>query len=284
MGKRMWGVVVLIVVAGRDSEAGSIGYKEQAGGRIVVPVSINGTGPYSFLFDTGADTTMLDARLARKLRLEPSRKTAMRTFAGRIEVALAPIERLALGDWSDGPMEAGIADLAEMFGLPPDIQGILGQDTLARVTLLIVRRERRIVLDADGRLAGQIGGERLPAERRAGRYYVQGQIRGAAKPRRFLLDSGIPYPVLYDDPSLQLRCSGPAQAAESRIGARELRRCRVPSLDLGSVRLAGLEVQIAARIGGPAAWEDGILPLALFDSIYFNSSEGFVILNPTRGN
>jgi hypothetical protein len=285
MGKRVWGLVVLVVAAaGRDGRAQSIRYREHDGGRIVVPVSINGTGPYAFLFDTGADTTMLDARLARKLGLEPARKTAMRTFAGRVEVPMAPIDRLSLGPWSDGPMEVAFADLAEMFGLPPDVQGILGQDTLARLSFLIVRRERRIELDPDGRVARELAGERLAAERKGGRYYVKGQPAGSPQPRRFLLDSGIPYPVVYDDPALDLQCSRSARAAESRIGARELRRCRIASVDLGGLHLTNLEVQVAARIGGPAAWEDGILPLALFDSVYFNSREGFVILNPTRAN
>jgi hypothetical protein len=181
-------------------------------------------------------------------------------------------------------MEVALADLAEMFGLSPDVQGILGQDTLARLSFLIVRRERRIELDLDGQVAGQLAGERLAAERKGGRYYVKGQPAGSAKPRRFLLDSGIPYPMIYDDPSLELQCSRSARAAESGIGARELRRCRIASLALGALRLADLDVQVAARLGGLPAWEDGILPLALFDSMYFNSREGVVILNPARAH
>ena len=36
---------------------------------IVVPVTINGSGPYDFVLDTGSNNTMLDQKLADKLAL-----------------------------------------------------------------------------------------------------------------------------------------------------------------------------------------------------------------------
>src|SRR5580692_9603373 len=36
---------------------------------IVVPVTINGSGPYDFVLDTGSNSTMLDQKLAEELAL-----------------------------------------------------------------------------------------------------------------------------------------------------------------------------------------------------------------------
>jgi hypothetical protein len=265
---------------GREAGAASLRYEVREGGRILVPVSINGKGPYMLLFDTGADTTVLDARLARKLGLGTSGKASMRTFAGKVEVPLARVERLSLGSRSDGPVGVVCADLAEMFGLPGDIQGILGQDFLAQFSFLLVRKERRLEIDENGSLAEPPGGTRLMVERKGGRYYVSGLLAGASEPRRLLLDSGIPYSLLYEDPLLELRCSGSNGAAESSIGARKLRSCRLKTLDLGAVQFKNLAVQLTSRLAGPR-WEDGILPLGLFDAIYFNNAGSFVILNPS---
>jgi hypothetical protein len=223
---------------------------------------------------------VLDARVARNLGLGTSGKAAMRTFAGSVEVRLARVERLSLASWSGGPVEIACADLAEMFGLPGDIQGILGQDFLSQFSFLLTRRGRRLEIDEDGRLAERLGGTRLAVERKGGRYYVRGQLAGASEPRRLLLDSGIPYSVLYEDPRLDLRCSGANTSAQSGIGARKLRPCRLATLNLGTVQFRNLDVQLTPRLAGQAGWEDGILPLALFDAIYFNTAESFVVLNP----
>lgn len=287
MANRGWRSVVVggmmaVGLMGREADAASLRYEEREGGRILVPVSVNGKGPYTFLFDTGADTTVLDARLALKLGLVTAGKAPMRTFAGRLLVPLARVERLSLGSWSGGTVEVACVDLAETFGLSGDIQGILGQDFLARFSFLLVRKERRFEIDEDGRLAEQLGGIRLTVDRKGGRYYVRGQLAGASEPRRLLLDSGIPYSVLYEDPELDLRCSGANTAAQSGIGSRKLRSCRLATLDLGPVQFRNLAVQLTPRLAGQPRWEDGILPLTLFDAIYFNNAENFVILNPSR--
>lgn len=285
MGVSGWRSIAVGVMAiglmGREAGAASLRYEVREGGRILLPVSVNGKGPYTFLFDTGADTTVLDARVARKLGLGMSGKAPMRMFAGRVEVPLARVERISLASWSDGPVEVVCADLAGMFGLPEEVEGILGQDFLAHFSFLLVRKERRLEIDEDGRLAERLGGIPLTVERKGGRYCVRGLLAGASESRRLLLDSGIPYSVLYEDPGLDLRCSGANASAQSGIGVRKLRPSRLATLDLGPVRFKNLDVQLTPRLAGQPRWEDGILPFALFDAIYFNSAEGFVILNPS---
>src|ERR1700733_15617907 len=46
---------------------------------IIVPVSINGSGPYDFLLDTGCAKTIIDQKLAEELALP---RVSQRTVAG----------------------------------------------------------------------------------------------------------------------------------------------------------------------------------------------------------
>ena len=49
---------------------------------ILVPVTINGTGPYAFMLDTGASRTMLDQKLADQLALPKIRKINVQGVLG----------------------------------------------------------------------------------------------------------------------------------------------------------------------------------------------------------
>jgi predicted aspartyl protease len=49
---------------------------------IVVPVTINGRGPYRFLLDTGASTTILSTAIADRLNLPNRRRATLRSAGG----------------------------------------------------------------------------------------------------------------------------------------------------------------------------------------------------------
>src|SRR5439155_5328668 len=50
-------------------ESARIRVRITAGRYVIVPVIVNGTGPYRFLLDTGATSTMIAPALAARLRL-----------------------------------------------------------------------------------------------------------------------------------------------------------------------------------------------------------------------
>src|SRR6266446_1772024 len=53
------------------------------GGRfLVVPVTLDGTGPYPFLLDTGSTSTLVDPRLAERLRLPRAGQVRHETATG----------------------------------------------------------------------------------------------------------------------------------------------------------------------------------------------------------
>lgn len=67
----------------------------------------------------------------------------------------------------------------------------------------------------------------------------------------------------------------------TRSGAVGLQVVRVHKLTVGSQRFRDLEAALLpARTSDAERVEDGLLPMVLFQAVYINNREGFVILNP----
>jgi predicted aspartyl protease len=252
-------------------------------GRLVVPVGLNGKGAYPFLVDTGATTTVVSQKLAERLGVASRDKARVHTFAGEVQVPVGRVETVGIGSRSVGGVDVLCADLGRMFRLEPGIEGILGQDVLARFNYLLDRRGRRLEVEEDGDLGAALSGTPVSFNSRGGKIYVP--VAGGVL--RLMLDSGIPYLVLYEDVvskvELALVGAGENSVAESGIGSRTLRPARLAVLDIGDARIRNLQVYLTKRIeaGRP---EDGFLPVRLFDAVYVNNDKAFLILNPQRAH
>lgn len=96
----------------------------------LVPVRIDGKGPFPFALDTGAATSAIDTGLARKLGLARVGRT---TVSGVTKTSRVP--QYTLRHWSAGSVQLGArrvagADLIRQRG--PGIAGLLGSDVLSR--------------------------------------------------------------------------------------------------------------------------------------------------------
>ena len=56
-------------VAGDQSNGFDIHFKLLCGSLILVPVMVNGSGPYDFVLDTGTSMTLIDPKLAAQLSI-----------------------------------------------------------------------------------------------------------------------------------------------------------------------------------------------------------------------
>ena len=251
-------------------------------GRLVVSVGLNGKGAYRFLVDTGATTTVLSQKLAERLGVASRGTARVHTFAGEVPVPVARLDTVGIGSRWVVVVDVLCADLGRMFGLEPAIEGILGQDVLSRFNYLLDRRGRRLEIEEDGDLGAGLSGTPVPFNSRGGKIYVQ--TAGGAL--RLMLDSGIPYPVLYEDVVSKVELTLGAwenKAAESGIGCRTLRPARLAALAIGDARIRNLQVYLTKRTeaGRP---EDGFLPVRLLDAVYVNNDKAFLILNPHRAH
>jgi len=246
-------------------------------GRLLVPIALNGKEGYTFLFDTGATTTVVNEPVATKAGLTGKGSASVLTFGGTVSVVVATLDRLLIGCRRIEGQEVLIGNLGRLFGLDGDIDGILGQDVLSRFNYVLDQQSRKLEIEENGKLAASVTGNRLPFERRAGKIYVP-VAKGTV---RLILDSGNPYLVLYEDVSRNLNpVRGGSKVLSSFSRRREVLTARIPILELGDRLLVNAEVLLAER--QPGRYEDGFLPLHFFDSIYVNNLESFLIVNPKR--
>jgi len=118
--------------------------------QMVVNVSINGSGPYDFLLDTGTQMTVVDLSLAADLRL---------TTTGNINVAgvslegpalYARLDRFQVGDHLTTKQPVLVYDMKTVQGAGFALRGLLGEDFLSRFDVLIDKSHNVLCLDDTG--------------------------------------------------------------------------------------------------------------------------------------
>ncbi len=249
-------------------------------GRVLVPVVVNNSGTYLFLLDTGSAMTMLNRRLAKRLGVAATKGEWVHTFAGRVSLPGGRADSLKIGTFEIHGSDILIGDLGRLFNHTPEVDGILGQDILSRFNYLIDRRAGILEIEEGNNLRSTLAGTKVSFEKQRGVIYVPA-ARGALL---LILDSGNPYLVIYEDAARRcdavLTISGGEGAVESSLGRRAVRPTRLPSLEIGDNVLHNVGALLATRESG--CLEDGFLPLHIFDSIYVNNLESFLIANPRR--
>jgi len=243
---------------------------------MVVPVAVDGTGPYPFLLDTGATSTILDETLAARLRLPRLGRAVQETATAarasdlvRATLTLGGVERPD-GDVISAPLDA-------VRALDADIRGVVGQDLLRGANWWLDYRGRALIEDADGALAGSTVGERIAVHWAADRPAVDASLPDGS-PLRLILDSAAGSALLFREPAATADPVGTARLT-THEGVATVALVTIGPLRLGSAMLPRLDVALVGTAGRP---EDGLLPTGLFDAVYFDNRAGAVVINPRR--
>jgi predicted aspartyl protease len=102
---------------------------------VVVPVTINGSGPYRFLLDTGASDSVLSAAVADRLAIPGGIQRTLLTAGGNVPVTLRKLTTLNVGAAQLDNISIAVADFELLKSL--GIDGILGGDYLRRFKISI---------------------------------------------------------------------------------------------------------------------------------------------------
>ncbi len=118
-------------------------------GRIVVPVLINGKGPFRFLVDTGADGTLVSAALVSALGLVPSqiRDEQVEGTTGTEQLPCVTIDTLRIGSIVKHNIRLPVSRSPVMTGL----DGILGMAGFGAVRVVVDFRRNRVAIDRSSR-------------------------------------------------------------------------------------------------------------------------------------
>lgn len=264
---------------GQDVAARRVPFKLLRDYLIVIPITVNGAGPYEFLFDTGTNTTLISTEFARQLRLRPVDRIELVTIAGAQIVPRGQLASVAVGGQRAENVEALFSELREVRALKPEIVGVLGQNFLAQCNYLIDYRARQIIFEAGAELQRELRGVRWPITWHEGRVLIAGKNHG-----RLVLDSATATLLLFDVDRRGLKLDWAPTArsgrqARSDLGSRLVWQRQLRSLSIGGTSFYDLPAALCETEDNDRI-EDGLLPTRLFRKIYFNCRQGFVIFNP----
>jgi len=249
-------------------------------GEIVVPVRVGAGGPFRFLLDTGSTHTAVTERLASAVDAVPVARTVMRAAAGSVGCLVVALPAVAVGSASAHGLTATVLPLAAAGALGPGIDGVLGQDFLARFAFTIDYRRSHILWHDAGYVPRGTRLALLPAQ---DRWLVElpqpATSTAAATIRRFVPDSGADTLVLFGEGRagrLITAWRAGAAALGSLTGSRAVRTATVDGLRVGEATLDG---QVAAIVPASASDDpDGLLPLHLFARVFFSARSRALVI------
>ena len=225
---------------------------------ILVPGSVNGRGPLTFILDTGAGTSLLSQRLADKLGIVATGSKIGTGAAGRVTVALATAESLAIGGAHRAPMPLAITAEVDRIGaaVGERIDGDVGYDFLRgyRVTIDYRRQIVRLVQGAydvtgpDCRTRSEVAFRLAsPIKPLA---LVPTFVNGRG-PFQFALDTGASITVLSPAVASALGVEGAERVSMTGAGGKlQATVGRIASLAVGGALLDDVNVVVADFLEG----------------------------------
>ena len=254
---------------------------------IVVPVKVNGLGPFDFLLDTGNDTTTIDSSLAGRLGLLSTGHRDQFTVAGQKTLQTSVLGSLSLGAVETIDLPVLIEGLGGLRQADPQIQGVVGEDFLSRYSYLIDYSSHYLRMESGNVLREGLRGQRLALAPRPDpahdKMIVDADAHAINRTAlRLEIDSGANILVLLNDASqrLQVRVKG-ISWERTLAGNAPVPYGPVRVIQLGTEQLHEVMSVSSSRKGRPAC--DGLLPTSLFRALYVNNRENFVVFNPRFG-
>ena len=262
--------------------------------QMILAISVNHSGPYNFLLDTGTQITIVDPALATELHLDTEGSAVI---AGAGFHASASFARLALveaGSHAVTDQKVLVYDLQKLKSIDLSIRGILGEDFLEHFDMLIDNAHGLLCLDDSAAMREDVKGQRIPllAPRQTGEgaqlpksLIIAARLSDGMRPVRLKLDSGSNTPFLYG-PSQYLAIGlfrgaswhgREADGTQRAFIALPLQDVKIGPLELSKVSFLALAgVQKDPRTSD----FDGLLTTGLFKRILICHTDHFVVLDP----
>ena len=163
--------------------------------RMVVPVHINGQGPFGFVVDTGASSSVVSDDLARVCNLPSAGRADVHGIAGAEPADLATIRRLAVGSVASSGLTMPVLPRARLGA-----DGLLGVDILRGRSMVLNFAQNRFEIsngsqgvefgrDANSRIPNRVDPIHVAASYRNGQLVILDAQVGETPVSAFL-DSG----------------------------------------------------------------------------------------------
>jgi Aspartyl protease len=259
---------------------------------IVLAVSINHTGPYDFLLDSGTQITMIDPSLAAALHLNTHGMAVVAGVGSGQSATYAQLDLVEAGSHAIARQKVLVYNL-QNFPADAHLQGILGEDFLEHFDLLIDNAHRLLCLDDSAAMRAEVKGPHIPLAAAAEAdqvgalpafLLITARLSDGLRPVRLLLDFGANEPILFNTAQYMLR--RPSQDVALLGSALDGARPAFSSLPPQDVQIGSLELPRVSFVSTTTDKDsyvqgfDGVLNAGLFRRIFIDHADRFAVLEP----
>jgi len=153
--------------------------------RMSVEVEVNGRGPYHFLVDSGADTSVVGLRIAQALQLPLGKPAILDGMTDRSIVDRVKVDRLTLGPSTIHNLELPALREQDLGG-----DGMIGIDALVHQRLMMDFQKRVIKVEDASIPARHFPDEIVVTARRQRGQLILTEVRAAGLPLDAVIDTG----------------------------------------------------------------------------------------------
>lgn len=264
---------------------------------VIVPVMLNGSGPYDFVLDTADQVTIVDPDLAAELHLASQGTTHVIGISTYTQASYAQAESLQTGAHAVKNMLLLITNLGQEQVTDPRIRGILGSNFLGHFDLLIDYAQGLVCLDDTKQMREKVKGAHIelvapPPHPERNLSFTQPlvvpvRVSGfGERPLSLQLDSGSNAAILFNvqkqllqwqSVSAPLTARGP-DGLVSAFAALQLQDIQVGPHSLQRISFVTPVSNGKNALRKPDV--DGVLPTALFRRTFISFRDHFVVLTP----
>jgi hypothetical protein len=168
-----------LVIGGEDIKARKINT------RMTVEVRLNGRGPYRFLVDSGADTSVVGLGIARELQLPVGTPAILHGMTASAQVDRVLVDGLSLGQSTFRNLELPALREQDLGG-----EGMIGIDALVEQRLMMDFEKRLIKAEDARQPAKLLDGEIVITARRSRGQLILTEVTAAGLPVEAVIDTG----------------------------------------------------------------------------------------------
>lgn len=153
--------------------------------RMTVAVQVNGRGPYRFVVDSGADTTVIGQRAARALQLPAGTPVLLNGMTDSRRVDRVLVDRFQLGSTTFRDLELPALKDSDLGA-----EGLVGLDALVEQRLMMDFEKRVISVDDARRPAPRFDGEIVVTARLKRGQLILTEAQANRRPVDAVVDTG----------------------------------------------------------------------------------------------
>ena len=218
---------------------------------ILLPVHVNDRGPFEFILDTGAGTSLLSSELAQQLEIKTIGSKDGQTAGGKISVSLAKVDSFAVGKTKLHDVDVGIVDLSQIANaIGAKIDGDLGYNFLKHFRVTINYRDCELRLEDPKRIESLARGAQAEIPIRlaspAKPLILVNVYANGGGPFQFAIDTGTSTTAITPGLAKQLGVATSTAGAGTTGGsAIDLRAGSLQSFQLGGAKIDNMPVVVA---------------------------------------